>query len=92
MNNYPDFLIYIASIIREEVKPGFSNRLVSKEYPLKAKKSNKRQLKYSENECTPQGTRIYREEVTSRYKKYCPAVHVGFRRISKGLVTAFMTL
>jgi hypothetical protein len=44
-------------------------------------------MKCSENECTPQGTRIYRGEVTSRYKKYCPAILVGLGGISDGLVT-----
>ena len=43
-------------------------------------------MNYCENECTPQGTRIYRGVVTSRYKKYCPAISVGFSGISDGLV------
>ncbi len=38
-------------------------------------------MNYRENESTPQGTRIYRGEVTSRYKKYCPAIPVGLRGI-----------
>jgi hypothetical protein len=46
-------------------------------------------MKYSENECTPQGTRIYRGEVTSRYKKYCSPIPVDFSGISDGLVTSF---
>jgi len=31
-------------------------------------------MNYRENECTLQGTRIYRGLVTSRYKKYCPRI------------------
>jgi hypothetical protein len=46
-------------------------------------------MKYTENECTPQGTRIYRGEVTSRYKKYCLAIPVGLRGFGEGLVTVF---
>jgi hypothetical protein len=65
----------------------FSNRLGAKKRLPKAKKSNKRQMKYSENECTPQGTRIYRGVVTSRYKKYRSPIPVGLRGIGDGLVT-----
>lgn len=39
-----------------------------------------------ENESTSRGTRNYCGVVTSRYKKYCPAILVGFSRISDGLV------
>jgi len=46
-------------------------------------------MKCCENECTPQGMRIYRELVTSRYKKYCPSISVGLRGISDGLVIRF---
>jgi hypothetical protein len=46
-------------------------------------------MNYCENECTPQGTCIYRGEVTSRYKKYREPVLVGFSGISDGLVTSF---
>jgi hypothetical protein len=46
-------------------------------------------MKCSKNECTPQGTRIYRVVATSRYKKYCSPILVGFRGISDGLVTSF---
>jgi hypothetical protein len=45
-------------------------------------------MKCNENECTPQGTRIYRGWVTSPHKKYSKQVSVGFRRISTELVTA----
>ena len=44
-------------------------------------------MKYFENECTPQGTFVYRGVVTSRYKKYRGPVLVGLRGISEGLVT-----
>jgi len=44
-------------------------------------------MKCSENECTPQGTCIYSELVTFRYKKYYPSISVGFRGFSHGLVT-----
>jgi hypothetical protein len=44
-------------------------------------------MKSCENECTPQGTRIYRVLVTSRYKKYCRPILVGLRGFSDGLVT-----
>jgi|GEM_PF-6847975 hypothetical protein len=47
-------------------------------------------MDYSENECTPQETCIYREEVTSRYKKYCPPILVGLRGFSDRLVTEYM--
>jgi len=43
----------------------------------------------SENEYTPQGTRIYRGEVISQYKKYHPAILVGLQGISDGSVTTF---
>jgi hypothetical protein len=45
-------------------------------------------MKYSENECTPKGMRIYCGEVTSRYKKNCPSVSVSLLGIGDGLVTA----
>jgi hypothetical protein len=41
---------------------------------------------YGENECAPQGTRIYCGEVTSRNKKYCTPIMVGFSGISDRLV------
>jgi hypothetical protein len=44
-------------------------------------------MKCCENECTPQGMRIYRGEVTSQYKKYLSPVPVGLRGFSDGLVT-----
>ncbi len=43
-------------------------------------------MKCNENECTPQGTRIYSGEVTSPHKKYCPAILVGLQGIGDGLV------
>jgi hypothetical protein len=46
-------------------------------------------MKSSENESTPQGTRVYRGMVTFRYKKYRPAILVGFSGISHGLVSNF---
>jgi len=46
-------------------------------------------MNYSENECTPQGTRIYRVEVTFRYKKYCGPILGGLLGFSDGLVTSF---
>jgi hypothetical protein len=44
-------------------------------------------MKCCENECTPQGTRIYCGVVTSRYKKYCRPTPVGLLGIGDGLVT-----
>jgi hypothetical protein len=49
-------------------------------------------MKYRENECTPQGTRIYRGLVISQYKKYRIAALVGLRRISDGLVTRIFSM
>jgi hypothetical protein len=46
-------------------------------------------MKYSEDESAPQETRIHRGLVTSRYKKYCGPILVGFSGISDGLVTSF---
>ena len=40
-----------------------------------------------ENECTSQGTCIYRGVVTSLYKKYCRPIPVGLLGFSDGLVT-----
>jgi hypothetical protein len=45
-------------------------------------------MKSCENECTPQGTCIFRGVVTFRYKKYYHLILVGFRGISDGLVTS----
>jgi hypothetical protein len=45
-------------------------------------------MNYCENESTPQGTRIYREKVTSQYKKYRPPILLGLRGIVDGLVTS----
>ena len=78
----------LATKIKRIVKPEFSNRLVANKRLLKANKSDKRQKDYRENECTPHGTRIYRVEVTSRYKKYCGPVTVGLRGIGDSLVTS----
>jgi hypothetical protein len=47
-------------------------------------------MKYSENESTPQGTRIQRTVVTSRYKKYRGPVLVGLRGIGDELVTRIL--
>jgi hypothetical protein len=47
-------------------------------------------MKYGENECTPQGTRIYRGEVTSRYKKYFAGIPAGLLGFGDGLVTVFI--
>jgi hypothetical protein len=44
-------------------------------------------MNFSENESTLQKTCIYRRLVTSRYKKYHPALGVCFRGISPRLVT-----
>jgi hypothetical protein len=41
-------------------------------------------MNFRENECTLQGTCIYREMVTSRYKNYCPPILVAFSGISDG--------
>jgi hypothetical protein len=79
----------LATTYKPLVESEFGNGLVAKKRLLKAKKSNKRQMNYCENECTPQGTCIYRGEVTSRYKKYREPVLVGFSGISDGLVTSF---
>jgi hypothetical protein len=76
----------LANKIRQSTETGISNRLGANKRLLKAKKSNKRQMKCRENECTLQGTRIYRGNVTSRYKKYCSPISVGLRRFSDGLV------
>jgi hypothetical protein len=46
-------------------------------------------MKCGENQCYSQGTRIFRGEVTSRYKKYRPPIPVDFSGISDGLVTSF---
>jgi hypothetical protein len=46
-------------------------------------------MNYRENECTLQGTRIYRGLVTSRYKKYLLPVLVGLLGFSDSLVTHF---
>jgi hypothetical protein len=48
-------------------------------------------MNYRENECTPQGTRVYRGVVTYRYKKYHPAILLGLKGINDGLVTTFRT-
>ena len=47
-------------------------------------------MKCCENECTPQGTHIYREMVTSRYKKYCSSIPVGLRGTGDGLETEYI--
>ncbi len=47
-------------------------------------------MNYRETECTSQGTCIYRGEVTSRYKKYCPPILVGLRGIGDGLVMNYL--
>jgi hypothetical protein len=46
----------------------------------------------SENECTPQETCINRGVVTSRYKKYFPAVLAGLLGFSDGLVSISILL
>jgi hypothetical protein len=46
-------------------------------------------MNYREKKCAPRGTRIYRGEVTSRYRKYCPPVPVGLLGFGDGLVTSF---
>jgi hypothetical protein len=43
-------------------------------------------MNYRENKCTPQGTRIYRGEVTSRYRKRPIAVFAGYHRIRNDFV------
>ena len=72
--------------IKQITKPGFSNRSGANKRLLEAKKSNKKQMNCGENECTPQGIRIYSGEVTSRYKGYLGPVPVGLLRFSDGLV------
>ncbi len=42
-------------------------------------------MNYCYNECTPQGMRIYRRVVTSRYKKYCRPILVCLRGIGDGI-------
>ena len=46
-------------------------------------------MNYSGNESTPQGTRINRGGVTSRYKKYRPPILVDLGGFGDGLVTKF---
>jgi hypothetical protein len=47
-------------------------------------------MNYPENESAPQGIPIYRDLVTSRYKKYRGPVLVGLRGISDGIVTGMI--
>jgi hypothetical protein len=56
-----------------------------------AGEANKRQMNCCKKECTLQGMRIYRGEVTFRYRKYCPAIPVCLRGISDGLVEKALT-
>jgi hypothetical protein len=44
-------------------------------------------MKYGENECTPQGTRIYCREVTSRYRNGLRTFLAGLNGIRNRFVT-----